>query len=230
MHNYQVDPDSPSAVVLTSYAANPTFRGAAFTPASYGTSSQFYNIDGAGTPDFLQTSSNINLGTPSLSAVGSGLTGSDVGQPVGLNIPSAGLGMTTIAGSLYSVNLSTGAATLVAALTGAPNIRGLAVVPTSFPPVITSPLTTPPTVTIKGPKKVTTTNASIVIKGTASSATGITKLQYKIGKGKFKAIKGSKTKWKFTAMLIKPGANVITVQVTAGNRLTATAKVKVIKK
>ena len=213
--NYSVNPNSPSAVSLASYAGFPTFRGVAFTPVSFGATSQLYNIDGAGMPDFLQI---VNPSTAAVTPVGS-LTIGDVSMPAGFDI-AQGLSLLAFNGILYSVNLSSGAATLVGNLMGAPDIRGLAIVPASFPPAAAV------SAKIKGPKKVTTTSSSRVIKGTAASVAGITKVQVKVGKGKFKNAKGT-TSWKFTAKL-KPGLNTISVQATGGNAVKSSiAKIKV---
>lgn len=73
-----------------------------------------------------------------------------------------------------------------------------------FPPDVTKPLLT---LTGTVPKK--TTSKSLVIKGTASDANGISKIQYRIGSGALKTASGT-TNWQFTAAL-KKGKNTITI-------------------
>ena len=73
------------------------------------------------------------------------------------------------------------------------------------------------TVSIHGSKRIQTSKKSITIKGTASNAAGVKLVQFKAGKGAFKA-------------RLKPGANKIQVQAVGGNDVTsAVAQVKVIK-
>ncbi|MDD5199599.1 MAG: DUF4394 domain-containing protein [Terrimicrobiaceae bacterium] len=220
--NYLIDPNTATFVqqgnVVAAGNSFPAINGAAYTTASFGGTSQLYSLDDG--LHVLLISSNPASGV--LSQVGAGLGPTNT-QPNGFDIFQ---GTALWAGSpggtaaLYSVNLSSGAATLIGNIFGNPTIRGLAIVPTSFPPVLSV------TVKIKGPKNVTTTGASLVVRGTASSQSGIKLVQYKIGKGKFKKARGT-TKWKFTAQL-KPGVNTISVRATGGNDVSsALAKVKV---
>lgn len=216
--NYQINPNTGGVLTQTSFTGFPAYSGAAFTTASFGGTSQFYNVDCGSTPDNLQTMANVSVGgTPTV--VGPiGLA--DFSRPVGLAI-SQSTALFAVNGNLYSENLSTGAATIIGAIMGSPTVRGLAILPASFPPVLSV------TVTISGKKKITTTKTSLVIKGTASSQAGITLVQYKIGKGGFKTASGT-TSWKFKAKQLKPGVNKISVQATGGNAVVSSlAKVKV---
>jgi sugar lactone lactonase YvrE len=91
-----------------------------------------------------------------------------------------------------------------------------------FPPDVTKPLLT---LTGTVPKK--TTSKSLVIKGTASDAFGVSKIQYRIGSGALKTASGT-TNWQFTAAL-KKGKNTITIFATdsVGNvSLNKVVKVK----
>jgi hypothetical protein len=213
--NYQINPNTGTAVAQGNLFANNAYSGSAFAFVPFGGSSRFYDIDCGGTPDVLQTSTNIAAGgTPTTV----GPLGMDFSRPIGLAIISSGA-FAAASGSLYTVNLSTGAFTNPVAIMGSPTVVGLVIVPPSFPVATV-------TVQIKGKKKVTTSKTSLVIKGTATSGAGITQVQYKIGSGKFKKAKGT-TNWKFTAKL-KPGTNTISVKAIGGNGVVSSiAKVKV---
>jgi hypothetical protein len=211
-HNYELDPNTitfQKQTNITFPTAFPAQSGAAFTTASYGGTSQFYNISRQASPRTLQTSANISSG--SLTQVNPGGLGIDVGAPLGIAI-SGGLFLLANSddGNLYSINRASGTKTDMGNIGGAaPGFRGLAIVPASFPPAL------PVTIKIKGSKKITTTNAAVRIMGTAASQSGIELVQYKIGKGKYKKAKGT-TKWKFNAKL-KTGVNKISVRATGGN-------------
>ena len=91
-----------------------------------------------------------------------------------------------------------------------------------FPPDVTKPLLA---VTSVVPK--TTPKKKLLIKGTASDLYGVSKIQYKIGKGSLKTAHGT-ANWQFNASL-KPGKNIITVFATdsVGNvSLNRVVKVK----
>lgn len=95
-----------------------------------------------------------------------------------------------------------------------------------FPPDVTAPLLT---VTPAVPKKVTKKN--ITIKGTASDAFGISKVQYRVGNGSLKTATGT-TSWSFTTSLAT-GKNKITIFATdsVGNKsLNKEVKVKRVAK
>jgi sugar lactone lactonase YvrE len=76
-----------------------------------------------------------------------------------------------------------------------------------FPPDVTRPL-----LTLTGTVPKTIKKKTVVIKGTASDAYGISKIQYRIGTGALKTASGT-TSWQFTASL-KKGKNTITIIAT----------------
>ncbi len=81
-----------------------------------------------------------------------------------------------------------------------------------------------PALTANAPR--TTKLAKLTIKGTASDAGGVAKLQYRLGKGALKNAKGT-TKWEFKVSL-NVGNNTITIIATdrAGNTTSKTIKIK----
>lgn len=101
-----------------------------------------------------------------------------------------------------------------------------AVVPPVIPPVVvdrTAPLLL---VSIKPPK--TTTKASVVLKGTASDASGIKSVQYRLGRAPFKPAKGT-TNWSFKLPL-KKGLNTLTLTATDTAKNVSASKVFKIKR
>lgn len=92
-----------------------------------------------------------------------------------------------------------------------------------FAPDVTKPLLT---LTVTIPKK--TASKSIVIKGTASDAYGISKVQYRIGAGALTTASGT-TNWQFTAAL-KKGKNIITIFTTDSVGNVSLSKVVKIKR
>jgi sugar lactone lactonase YvrE len=92
------------------------------------------------------------------------------------------------------------------------------------PQVIVPPIITPPAVDKTSPVLVltrkipkATAKASLLLKGTASDASGIKSVQYRLGKGALKPAKGTIT-WSFNVKLLK-GKNTVTLFATdtAGN-------------
>jgi hypothetical protein len=114
---------------------------------------------------------------------------------------------------LYNVNRSTGAATLIGAISGNPTVRGLAIQPTSFPPTL------PVTVAVSGKKRVVTRKSVFVVKGSASCEAGVSQVQVKVGKAGFRNAAGT-TSWRFKARL-KHGVNVVKAQATGSNGATS---------
>lgn len=96
-----------------------------------------------------------------------------------------------------------------------------------FSPVAPPP-SKPPVVKISGKKTLMTTKARVTIRGVASDASGIRKVRFKIGNGKFKNARGT-TSWNFTAQL-KLGKNRIVVQAVDKTDASSTASVMVIRK
>lgn len=73
-----------------------------------------------------------------------------------------------------------------------------------------APDMTKPRLVVKPKPKRVSTKKNLVIRGTASDAYGITRVQFRVGNGKWKKAKGT-TNWKATAKL-KSGANRVTVR------------------
>jgi sugar lactone lactonase YvrE len=93
-----------------------------------------------------------------------------------------------------------------------------------FPPDVTLPL-----LSISPTPPKSTTAKSILIKGTASDAFGVNRVQYRINGGALKNATGNST-WNFTAKL-KPGKNTITIQaVDSVGNLSATRTIKIKRK
>lgn len=220
LYNYELNPNTITYVQQTNLQGFfPNSDGSAFTTAPYGGTSQIYFVD-QNPNDSLRTSTNIASGVTSV--VG------DLGIPftTGAGLDIAG-NLTLFAyesggaSNLYSVNRSTGAATLIGTIAGNPTTRALAIRPATFPGRASI------SVKIKGPKAVSTTSASRVIRGTVKSNAGIGSVEYRVGtKGKFKKVKGKLANWKFTAKL-KPGKNVISVRAKVGTTTSKIAKVTV---
>lgn len=217
-HNYQLNPNTITYVTQSNLQGFPNSNGSAFTTASFGGTSTIYFLDQAG--DALYTSSDISTGNYSLV----GATGISFSLPAGLDTFEGTTLMATVdvTSKLFSVNRSTGVATLIGTIAGNPTIRALTIVPTSFPPVLSA------TVKITGKKRVVTTKAALVVKGTAASQAGIKLVQYKVGKAGFKNAVGT-TSWRARVRL-KPGLNLVSVQATGGNDAkSAIAKVRIIR-
>ena len=91
-----------------------------------------------------------------------------------------------------------------------------------------SPDATPPLLAVTAPVKVTK-KSKLVIKGIASDAYGISKVEYRIGKGPLKLATG-KTSWRFTANL-KKGKNTITIVATDnGGNPSVSSIIKITRK
>jgi hypothetical protein len=150
-----------------------------------------------------------------------GALGIDITLPNGLDIYE---GTTLLAASpggvssLYSVNRTTGAATLVGPILPNVPIRGLAIAPPTLPKGL------PVTVRIAGPKTVRTDDTSVRVRGTAASAGGVSRVNYKVNNSAFRRARGT-TRWNAVVRL-RPGRNVIRAQ-AIGN---ANAKSRIVSK
>jgi hypothetical protein len=217
--NYEVDPNTASFVQQTSFPGFPAHSGAAFTTASFGGTSDFYNISRQASPRTLQISTDISTGV--LTPINPGGMGADIGQPLGMDIAGS-LFLLADDGILYTVNRAAGTKTLVGTIMGMPTIRGLTIVPASFPPVAAVK------VRISGKKRITTSGATATVKGTASSTVGIKRVECKVNRGKFKKARGTE-KWKFKARL-KEGRNVVTARAIGNNDVVSKpAKVRIMR-
>jgi len=217
--NYQIDPNTITVSQQSSFAGFPAQSGAAFTTASFGGTSVFYNINRDASPDVLQASSNIATGQ--VSVVGS-LGLGDTTAPEGLTI-SDGTALLATGGTLYSLNLGTGAAASIGAISGSPNIRGLAIMPSTFPPSLSV------SVKISGPKVIITNQAAVLIRGRASSPAGIKLVQYRIGRGPLLTARGT-TSWRLVARRLHFGVNVVRVRATGNNDVvSAYARVRIVR-
>lgn len=213
--NYELNPNTITFTPQTELTGNPNLNGSAFETASFGQASKIFFVEQTG--DALYTSPNIANGT--YTHVGN--TGLSFSLGAGLDIvDNTTLFATTVGGSatLYSVNRSTGVATLIGAINGNPAIRALTIQPTAA--VILK---------VKGKKKFTTSSRVKKLRGTASSQAGIKQVDVRIKKGKIKKAKGT-TRWSARVKL-KPGLNRVTVQATGNNLiLSKPARVKIIRK
>jgi len=100
------------------------------------------------------------------------------------------------------------------------NNRATRFTPTADPATPTPPpAAAAPTIALAGKKSIQTSQASITLKGTAASANGIARVEYRVGRHGFKPAAGASA-WHFTAKL-KPGKNTITIQAISNANLTS---------
>jgi hypothetical protein len=114
--------------------AGPQLAGAAYTNAVAGaTSTALFDIDAASSTLFLQNPPNdgtlVAIGPLGVAATAS--TGFDILTSAGNNTPFAALSVGGSTG-LYTIDLASGAATLVGPIGGNPNLLGLALSPTAI--------------------------------------------------------------------------------------------------
>jgi hypothetical protein len=220
--SYLLDPNTITFQQQTNLLNFPALNGSAYETASFGLSSRIYFLDQS--TDGLQTSADISTGVYAPVNM-AGLDMGDFSLPAGLDVSGATmLAVATVGGTTnhYSVNRTTGLANIIGAISGNPTIRALTILPTSFP------RTLPVTIKVKGKKRVTTTAAKVTIKGTARCRAGIDKVEYRVGKGKFRKAQGT-TRWRFAAR-VKVGTTKIQVRAIGGNDVKSKpARVKVIR-
>lgn len=89
-----------------------------------------------------------------------------------------------------------------------------------------------PTITVKGKKKITTSKARIVVRGTAAGSAGITRVEFKAGKGKFKSAKLSGgTNWTAKVRIKGSGRVVAKFRAVDNNNIkSGTARVKITRR
>jgi len=85
-----------------------------------------------------------------------------------------------------------------------------------------------PVVKVTGKAKITTTKTKVKLKGTVAGS--VTKVEYRVGaKGAFKPATGT-TSWTINASKLKPGKNVVTIQVTGVGGTVSTKVTVTVKK
>jgi len=219
VNNYELNPNTLTFVQQSDLINFPNPNGSAFETASFGQNPRLFLIEQAPN-DSLHSATNISSGN--YSVVGdTGLSfsiGSGLDIAGGTTLFAATVGVA----NLYSLNRSTGAATLIGAINGNPSIRAITIAPASFPPKLAV------TIRAKGPKVINTSAALVTIKGKAKSAAGIKRVDFRVGKSKAKKAKG-KTRW--TAKVpVSPGVNKVTIRATGGNDvISKPARVTIIR-
>lgn len=218
--NFEFNPNTGALVTQTSFSTFPNSNGSAFETASFGQNPAIFFVDQSPS-DTLYTSTAIQNGT----AASVGDTGLTFSTGVGLDIfgPLMLLAADDAGTArLYSVNRTTGAATVIGAIGGNPAIRALTIIPPTLPPTLKV------TCKAKGPKRITTTLPTVTVRGTAKSLAGIKRVDYKVGKGKSRKAKGT-TRW--TAKVkVKPGVNLVFFRATGNNLIKSKpAKVTIVR-
>jgi len=220
VNNYELDPNTITFTTQTNLINFPNPNGSAFETASFGQSPKLFLME-QNPNDSLHSATNIASGNFALV----GDTGLSFSIGSGLDVAGGTMlfATTTAVANLYSINRSTGAATLIGAINGNPTVRALTIAPASFPPKL------PVTIRAKGPKVISTSAALVTIKGTAKSGAGIKRVDFRVGKAKAKKAKG-KTRW--TARVpVKLGANKVTIRATGGNDVVSKpARVTIIRR
>ncbi|MGH8045864.1 MAG: DUF4394 domain-containing protein, partial [Chthoniobacterales bacterium] len=181
-NNYRLDPNTGMLVTAdgnlaydaadVNFGTTPVIDGGAYTTSVFGGSTSLYFLDT--NLDILATSSNPNAGT--LLTVGA--LGVNIGEPNGFDIYGS-LALFSVPGvggsSLYSVNLSTGAATLIGAFPALTNVRGLAIAISSPSADVSGPF-----VQIFGKKKKITHSGNFTLKIRASDESGTVAVFYRV--------------------------------------------------
>jgi Domain of unknown function (DUF4394) len=178
-NNYRLNPNnvngtSTQDLTLNYTSGTPQIDAVAYTSAPFGGTTTLYGLDS--NLNVLTKADAPNDGT--FATVGA--LGADIDEPNGFDIFNslALFSVATVAGAeLYSVNLTTGAATLVGSFPALSNIRGLAISLTGTPP---PPLDTPPTLKINGKTKRTVTQTPAIVKGKATDESGVVALSYRV--------------------------------------------------
>ena len=183
-NNFRLNPNNANGVVTAqdgnlafqagdpNAGTTPELDGAAYTTTVIGGATTLYGLDT--NLGILVASSNPNAGT--LQTVGA--LGVAVDEPNGFDIfqSLALFSVPTATGaSLYSVNLTTGQATLVGDFPAGSNIRGLAI--SISDPV---PPPGPPTLRVFGKKKRTVKTSYAIVRGKAADDSGVVALSYRV--------------------------------------------------
>jgi len=206
-NNYELNPNTMTFVQQADLTGFPNLNGSAFETASFGENPRIYFVE-QGATDNLHTSTNIASGNHTVV----GDTGVDFTLGSGLDILGGQMLLAAPVGGfarLYSINRSTGLATLIGDLNGNPSIRGISIQPISFPGRL------PVVLRVQGKKKLVTSAPSVRIRGKARSRAGIKRVEYRVGKAKPKRAKGT-TRWRARVKL-SPGVNKIRFRAIGGN-------------
>lgn len=218
-NNYELNPNTITFVTQSDLINFPNPNGSAFETASFGQNPRLFLIEQAPN-DSLHSATNIASGNYSVVgdtglsfSIGSGL---DIADNTTLFAATVGVA------NLYSLNRTTGAATLIGPINGNPTIRAITIAPTTFPPKL------PVTIRAKGSKVINTSSALVTVKGIARSNAGIKRVDFRVGKAKAKKAKGT-TRW--TAKIpVKAGVNKVTFRATGGNDvISKPARVTIIR-
>jgi hypothetical protein len=181
-NNYRLDPNNGALVTAdgnlayamadVNFGTTPVIDAGAYTTSVFGGTTSLYALDT--NLDILATGQNPNAGT--LQTVGP--LGVNIGEPNGFDIYGA-LALFSVPGvggsSLYSVNLATGAATLVGAFPMLTNVRGLAISITDSSPDVSGPF-----VQIFGKKKKFTHSGNFTLKIRSSDESGTVAVFYRV--------------------------------------------------
>ncbi len=212
--NFRFNPDDGSAIFPDTnvaylagdpnFGADPGIEGAAYTN----------NVAGAATTTLFVYDYSLNIlarqgganGTPSpntgqLTTIGA--SGISAGGTVGLDVTPDGTAFLQDFTRFLTVNLSTGAATLVGTFVGAGNVRDIAAIAGPQPG---------PALTVKGGKKISTEKSVLRLKGTAAGSVPPALVEIKVGKKPFKAATGV-AKWK-AKIHLATGRNKVRVRAT----------------
>ncbi len=185
---------------------------------------QALTVDSAGTLWVADTFSGRVVGYPNAAALPDGAAASIVlGQP--------DFGTVDLSRSARGPILSAGLAFDALGRLWVTDVSAHRVLRFTPPPPVVAPADfTRPTLKVRGRKTIESKRNRIVIRGTATDASGIARVEFKAGKGSFRSAKGG-VSWK---VIVRPGESRKTVvKIRAldafGNR-SAVAKVKIIRR
>ncbi len=195
-NNYRLNPNNGQiaffdaslayAVGDTHFGTAPQVDAAAYTTAAFGGASTLYYLDS--NLNILASSASPDSGQ--LQTVGASGLGVDIDQPNGFDI-YGGLALFSTAGapdSLYSVDTTTGVATLIGTFPALVDVRGLAI---AIPP----PPVGLPFLRISGPAKRTTTGSRADLKIRSFDESGSVAVSFRVVKqsASYKVLRSSAT-------------------------------------
>lgn len=170
------DPDLSYVVGDVNAGTVPQVDAGAYTTGTFGGTTSLYYLDV--NLGILARAVDANAGTlQTVGPLGVALfaepNGFDIFQSLALFSAPSLTGT-----SLYSVNLTTGAATLVGAFQPGTNIRGLAI--SISDPVPPPPIDTAPTLKVNGRDKRTIRGTPAIVRGRATDESGVVALSYRV--------------------------------------------------